>query len=292
MSKRLYVGKLPTDARPEDDAEDVVRNFNGKNFMGSEIIVEQAKDSRPKRGGYEDRGGGGYRGDGGHRGDRGGPGGGGGRPPRVPGIRLVVTGVSSVTPHWLPFHTYAHIVGRLRNCLSGGLFLLIMDAGFVHTTLEARRVSDGSAMARDRFDLKDFARQAGNVTFADIDRDVPNQGVIEYSTREEADQAIRDLDGKEIRGTSVRVALDDRRGAVGGGYSRGSDRYGGSDRYNGGGGGGYRRDRSRSPRRYDDRRRYDEDRGERRREDRYEERDRGEERRREDRGDRERRERY
>ncbi|CCA73791.1 hypothetical protein PIIN_11698 [Serendipita indica DSM 11827] len=262
MSKRLYVGN----ARPEDvksffgsggaivdcriltgtyfatthDAEDVVRNFNGKNFMGSEIIVEQAKDSRPKRGGYEDRGGGGYRGDGGHRGDRGGPGGGGGRPPRVPGIRLVVTGVSRDTS-WQ--------------------------------------------------DLKDFARQAGNVTFADIDRDVPNQGVIEYSTREEADQAIRDLDGKEIRGTSVRVALDDRRGAVGGGYSRGSDRYGGSDRYNGGGGGGYRRDRSRSPRRYDDRRRYDEDRGERRREDRYEERDRGEERRREDRGDRERRER-
>lgn len=86
MSKRLYVGKLPVDARPEEvksffegygtmvdcriltgfgfiefetekDADDVVRNFNGKSFMGSEIIVEFAKDSRPKRN-YEDRGGG------------------------------------------------------------------------------------------------------------------------------------------------------------------------------------------------------------------------------------------
>jgi hypothetical protein len=33
--------------------------------------------------------------------------------------------------------------------------------------------------------------------------------LIEYSTREEADGAIRDLDGKEIRGTPVRVALDE-----------------------------------------------------------------------------------
>ncbi|KAG8837612.1 hypothetical protein FRC18_008628, partial [Serendipita sp. 400] len=176
MSKRLYVGKLPMDARPDDlkdffepygkmvdcriltgfgfvefetpkDAEDVVRNFNGKTFMGSELIVEQAKESRPRRG-YEDRGGGGggsYRGEGGYRG--GGGGGGGGRGPRAPGIRLVVTGVSRDTS-WQ--------------------------------------------------DLKDFARQAGNVTFADIDRDVPNQGVVEYPTREEADQAIRELDGKDI----------------------------------------------------------------------------------------------
>lgn len=33
--------------------------------------------------------------------------------------------------------------------------------------------------------------------------------VIEYPTRDEADGAIRDLDGKEIRGVSVRVSLDD-----------------------------------------------------------------------------------
>ncbi|KAG8835882.1 hypothetical protein FRC17_000432 [Serendipita sp. 399] len=264
MSKRLYVGKLPMDTRPEDlksffepygkmvdcriltgfgfvefdtakDAEDVVRNFNGKTFMGSELIVEQAKESRPRRG-YEDRGGsyrgGGGGGDGGYRG-----GGGGGRGPRAPGIRLVVTGVSRDTS-WQ--------------------------------------------------DLKDFARQAGNVSFADIDRDVPNQGVIEFPTREEADQAIRDLDGKDIRGVSVRVYIDERRsGGGGGGGGGGYGRGGGGDRY-GGGGGGYssgRRDRSRSPRRgYDDRRRYDD--RDRRREERHEDRDD----RRHD--DRERRERY
>lgn len=41
----------------EKDADDVVRNFNGKAFMGSELIVEFAKESRPRRQ-YDDRGGG------------------------------------------------------------------------------------------------------------------------------------------------------------------------------------------------------------------------------------------
>ena len=82
--------------------------------MGSDIIVEFAKESRPRRN-YEDRGGGGdrgryvqlrfyvveivtyplnsYRSEGGFRG---GGGGGGGRG-KPPGIRLVVTGVSRDT---------------------------------------------------------------------------------------------------------------------------------------------------------------------------------------------------
>jgi hypothetical protein len=33
--------------------------------------------------------------------------------------------------------------------------------------------------------------------------------LVEYSSRDEADEAIRVLDGKEIRGTAVRVALDE-----------------------------------------------------------------------------------
>lgn len=244
---RILTGFGFIEFETEKDADEVVRNFNGKSFMGSELIVEFAKESRPRRN-YDDRGGGEYgqrdRREGGFRG--GGGGGGGGRGPKTPGIRLVVTGVSRDTS-WQ--------------------------------------------------DLKDFARQAGNVTFADIDRDAPNTGLIEYSTREEADGAIRDLDGKEIRGTPVRVALDERRGGSGGGYGGGGGGYrGGGRRDYGGGGGGYEgsggRHRSRSPRRggggYEDRRpRYDEDRGERR--ERYEDRERGgdrEERRRDDRRDR------
>jgi arginine/serine-rich splicing factor 4/5/6 len=75
--------------------------------------------------------------------------------------------------------------------------------------------------------LKDFGRDAGNVSFADIDRDFPGQGlvplnchritsltlfqkrVLEYLTREDAERAVKDLDGKDLRGRQVRVTLDE-----------------------------------------------------------------------------------
>ncbi|KAF5380807.1 hypothetical protein D9615_004114 [Tricholomella constricta] len=112
-------------------------------------------------------------------------------------------------------------------------------------------------------DLKDFGRDAGSVSFADIDRDVPGQGILEYLNRDDADRAVKELDGKELRGRPVRVALDDSR--VGpDNYRRDDrrddrpreDRYR-EDRYRDDR--GYRRDRSRSPPRrppaeFDDRR--------------------------------------
>ncbi|KAJ3571056.1 hypothetical protein NP233_g3994 [Leucocoprinus birnbaumii] len=226
MSRRLYLGRLPPDARSEDvhkffdgfghvvdcrvmtgfgfvefetpkagalialvseshrceqEAEEAVQNYNGKSFMGTNIVVEFAKESRPRRDAYDDRG---------H----------GPRTRRPAGIRLTVTGVSRDTS-WQ--------------------------------------------------DLKDFGRDAGSVSFADIDRDYPGQGVLEYLSREDADRAIRELDGRELRGRPVRVALDDSRGSGPDNYrreDRREDRYR-EDRY--------RRDRSRSPPRrpdYDDRR--------------------------------------
>ncbi|EKM82565.1 hypothetical protein AGABI1DRAFT_111169 [Agaricus bisporus var. burnettii JB137-S8] len=215
MSRRLYLGRLPPDARSEDvqkffdgfgriidcrvmtgfgfvefespkDAEEAVHTFNGKSFMGANIVVEFAKESRPRREPYEN--------------ERGhGP-----RARRPPGIRLVVTGVSRDTS-WQ--------------------------------------------------DLKDFGRDAGSVSFADIDRESPGQGVLEYLNREDADRAVRELDGKELRGRPVRVALDDSGGGPDN-YRRDDrrdDRYR-DDRYRDD---RYRRDRSRSPPRrpeYDDRR--------------------------------------
>jgi len=50
------------------------------------------------------------------------------------------------------------------------------------------------------------------VSFADIDRDFPGQGVLEYLSREDAERAVKELDGKDLRGRPVRVAFDDSRG--------------------------------------------------------------------------------
>lgn len=63
------------------------------------------------------------------------------------------------------------------------------------------------------------------MSFSDIDRDVPGQGlvvrmlcsipsnhlcrVLEYLTRDDADRAVKELDGREVRGMKVSVALDD-----------------------------------------------------------------------------------
>jgi hypothetical protein len=33
--------------------------------------------------------------------------------------------------------------------------------------------------------------------------------ILEYMSREEAERAVKDLDGKELRGRSVRVTLDE-----------------------------------------------------------------------------------
>ncbi|KAG1903849.1 uncharacterized protein F5891DRAFT_1208533 [Suillus fuscotomentosus] len=243
MARRLYLGRLPPDARSDDvakffdgygriidcrvmtgssdkrraanaeltgppsgfgfvefesskDAEDAVHHFNGKPFMGANIVVEFAKESRPRRDVYEsDRG---Y---------------GAARSRRPPGIRLIVSGISRDTS-WQ--------------------------------------------------DLKDFGREAGSVSFADIDRDNPGQGILEYLSRDDADRAVKDLDGKDLRGRPVRVAYDDARGGPDN-YRRedrreerprGDDRYK-EERYYRDDRASYRRERSRSPPRrndHDDRR--------------------------------------
>ncbi|CUA67763.1 Pre-mRNA-splicing factor srp2 [Schizosaccharomyces pombe 972h-] [Rhizoctonia solani] len=242
MSKRLYLGRLPSDTRPEDvqkffdgygkiidcrvmsgfgfvefensrDAEDIVSNFNGKAFLGQNIIVEFAKENR-RRDNYDDRG-----------------------PPvrsrRPAGFRVIVTGLSRDTS-WQ--------------------------------------------------DLKDFAREAGSVSFADVDRDSPNTGIIEYVSQSDAENAVRTLDGRDLRGAPVRVATDDRPGGgSGGGSGGGRDRDRDRDHY--------RRDRSRSPRRdyrdrdhRDDRRDHRDDRRDHR-DDRRDYRDRRDDRRRSPRRD-------
>ena len=62
------------------------------------------------------------------------------------------------------------------------------------------------------------------MSFADIDRDTPGQGyttftrcyflvlmrlhrILEYLNREDAERAVKELDGKDLRGQAVRVDL-------------------------------------------------------------------------------------
>jgi len=208
MARRLYLGRLPMDARSDDvarffdgygrivdvrvmtgfgfvefestrDAEDALNAFNGKSFMGTNIVVEFAKESRPKRDTYDaDRV---------------------MRSRRPPGYRIVVSGISRDTS-WQ--------------------------------------------------DLKDFGREAGGtVSFADIDRDNTGEGALEYQSREDADRAVKQLDGKDLRGRTVRVVADNDRGPDN--YRREERR---DDRYRDNRGDRYReerpvyrRERSRSP---------------------------------------------
>ncbi|BGP27257.1 splicing factor, arginine/serine-rich 4 [Rhodotorula toruloides] len=83
-------------------------------------------------------------------------------------------------------------------------------------------------------DVKDFARQAGTVSFADVDRRDPTVGFVEYNSRYDAEDAVRKLHDTELNGAKVSVVEDfDSRGGGGRDRDSGRDRdrdHGRSDR--------------------------------------------------------------
>lgn len=105
-------------------------------------------------------------------------------------------------------------------------------------------------------DLKDWARQAGDVTFTNVyARDGHSTGVIEYQDEDGLENALRTLEDVPLRGVHVRLEKADQNG--GGDYyppsRRGGDfREGGRSGFNnmgrGGGRGGYNDFRSGGPR--------------------------------------------
>jgi len=53
--------------------------------------------------------------------------------------------------------------------------------------------------------LKDHFRQAGQVTYANVDRDRPQEGVVEFSTGEDMKEAMRSLNGQDFKGNELRL---------------------------------------------------------------------------------------
>jgi len=166
--RRLYLGHIPGSAQRADiedffkpfgrindirlmagfgfiefddsrDAEDAVRDLNGKDFMGDRLLVEFAKSPRSYDGPPRDR------------------------PERGP--------------------------------------MRFGPRGSGHR-LTVRNLPDGTSWQ----DLKDFARSAGQVSYADVDRNNPSEGTIEYPNKDDFDVAMKTLDGGQINGATVKVS--------------------------------------------------------------------------------------
>uniref|UniRef100_A0A8C6T2E2 Serine and arginine rich splicing factor 4 n=1 Tax=Neogobius melanostomus TaxID=47308 RepID=A0A8C6T2E2_9GOBI len=61
-------------------------------------------------------------------------------------------------------------------------------------------------------DLKDYMRQAGEVTYADTHKGRKNEGVIEFRLYADMKRALEKLDGTEVNGRKIRL-IEDRPGA-------------------------------------------------------------------------------
>lgn len=72
-------------------------------------------------------------------------------------------------------------------------------------------------------DLKDYMRQAGEVTYADAHKQRRNEGVVEFASSSDMKTAIEKLDDTELNGRRIRL-VEDRRGGRGRGRSRSSSR--------------------------------------------------------------------
>uniref|UniRef100_A0A1B6M4Z8 RRM domain-containing protein n=1 Tax=Graphocephala atropunctata TaxID=36148 RepID=A0A1B6M4Z8_9HEMI len=59
-------------------------------------------------------------------------------------------------------------------------------------------------------DLKDYMRQAGEVTYADAHKDRRNEGVVEFATSSDMKNALDKLDDTELNGRRIRL-VEDRR---------------------------------------------------------------------------------
>jgi len=90
-------------------------------------------------------------------------------------------------------------------------------------------------------DIKDYFRQAGEVTFAKCHRDRMGEGVVEFATAKDMNNALRKLDDTELFGKRLKLRCENP--------DHEDSRSRSRSRSPRGGGGGRSRSRSRSPRR-------------------------------------------
>jgi len=231
MSTRVYVGGLSYRAREKDlerffrkygrireislkngfafcefedyrDADDACHDLNGKEFMGERISVEIARGTPHGR----DRERWGSGGGGGGRRDR-------SRSPRGGGRRGDrFSRDSRGRPVWL-------------------------DKYGPPTRTDYRLTVENLSSRVSWQDLKDYMRQAGDVTYADAHKNRRNEGCVEFGSYSDLKTAMEKLDGTELNGRKIRLVEDK------GGSSRKRSR---SRSGSPGGRGGGSRSRSRS----------------------------------------------
>jgi arginine/serine-rich splicing factor 4/5/6 len=151
------------------DAEDAVKDLDGKTIDGRRVRVEHTRDSRFDGGRSGGGGGGGGGGSGGGSYGRGkvtsGP------PGQRTGYRLVVENLSSSTS-WQ--------------------------------------------------DLKDYMRQAGEVTYTNTHQNRNGEGIVEFGSRGDMEYALDKLDGSELAGRRIKLYEENK--GRGGGRSRSRSR--------------------------------------------------------------------
>ena len=70
-------------------------------------------------------------------------------------------------------------------------------------------------------DLKDYMRQAGEVTYADAHKNHRNEGVVEFASYDDMKTALDKLDGTELNGKRIKLVEPRKRR---GSYSRSRSR--------------------------------------------------------------------
>ncbi|XP_077989197.1 serine/arginine-rich splicing factor 6-like isoform X2 [Glandiceps talaboti] len=76
------------------------------------------------------------------------------------------------------------------------------------TRTENRLIVDNLSSRCSWQDLKDYMRQAGEVTFADAHKQHKNEGIVEFATYGDMKNALEKLDGTEINGRKITLIED------------------------------------------------------------------------------------